>query len=439
MLFLTFTALVAFGFLATLPRLIPVPYQYDFTAYYVAGRVLNNNDPLYQAEPMIQAAKYSDVPVFTPYLYPPVVAALFRPLAALPFDFASSLWYIFNLICLVASVYTLLRIMHYNRTLTIPVSFAALTLSPVFLTLLNGQITALLLLLLVLAYYLSSSPNSDFKKDVIAGMLVGIATALKLYPGLIGVFYLIHRKIASLIAMIITIIIMFMIGIIAGEGLPNTIYWLSQILPNTSQLLPHPFLSPSNQSVFAVVERLFSLNQVSYSLDNDSSIVTTIYPLYNSPQLGNFLAYLLAGVILLLSLAWPVIRLRRCKSSVPLLADFALLLIAIVLVTPVVWGHYYILLLPAVFILIKHSRNLRLLRLVLLLAGILIELERYWRWIVQPLPVNSAIFASLGFSGTLLLWIALLWITFPSEHQSLATPTQSENVSSELMPVINHK
>lgn len=433
-LFVLFTALVAFGFLATLPRLIPVPYQYDFTAYYVAAQVLNANEPLYQAEPMIQAAKSSNVPIVTPYLYPPVVAALLRPLALLPFDIAAGLWYLLNLICLVISIGILLRIMRYQRTFIFPVSLITLTLSPVFLTLLNGQITVLLLLLLLGSFYHSSTSNSDFKKELLSGVLAGVATALKLYPGLMGIYFLIHRKFVSLFSMIISVLVMFMIGIIAGGGISNTDYWITKILPNTSQLLPHPFLTPSNQSVFAVVERLFSTNP---PLEDIPSI--TLYPIFDAPKVGEFLSYLLAGIILVFTFAWPILRLVYTRFSSLFLSDFALLLTAIVLITPVVWAHYYILLLPAVFILVQQSRSSRLPQVILLLGGILIELERYFRWIIQPMPIHSAIFASFGFAGTLLLWGTLLWLTFPMADRTLVPLPQAEHLHRQLMSMINHK
>lgn len=56
----------------------------DVQAYYAAGARLNAGLPLYPAD--------QDVNAPTAYLYPPLFAILFRPLAALPYDVAAALW-----------------------------------------------------------------------------------------------------------------------------------------------------------------------------------------------------------------------------------------------------------------------------------------------------------------------------------------------------------
>lgn len=56
----------------------------DVRAYYDAGARLNAGQPLYQQAVTTNEAEF--------YRYPPLLAVLFRPLAALPYDVAATIW-----------------------------------------------------------------------------------------------------------------------------------------------------------------------------------------------------------------------------------------------------------------------------------------------------------------------------------------------------------
>ncbi len=64
----------------------------DFTAYYLAARVLNEHAPLYSERAMRVAAESTGAHYSAVYVYPPFVAAALRPLAVLPFHVAVLLW-----------------------------------------------------------------------------------------------------------------------------------------------------------------------------------------------------------------------------------------------------------------------------------------------------------------------------------------------------------
>src|SRR5262245_53542135 len=72
-------AIVMAGFIRILPTLIRQPGSYDFAAYYVAARVLNAHDELYNDTQMMSAATVDGEKVsFPKYIYPPFFAALLR-------------------------------------------------------------------------------------------------------------------------------------------------------------------------------------------------------------------------------------------------------------------------------------------------------------------------------------------------------------------------
>ena len=150
----------------------------DFTAMYAAGRcvVSGLGSRLYdqQVQSGIQQQFASRVrnrlgPL--PFTHPPFEAALFAPLGLVAYTTAYWLWNAFSLLALFAFVYLLrphlpaLR----NWSSAIPV-LASLAFFPVFVCLLQGQDSLLLLLLLGLAFVAMKG-----RRDFFAGACLGLA------------------------------------------------------------------------------------------------------------------------------------------------------------------------------------------------------------------------------------------------------------------------
>src|SRR5512137_1029090 len=77
--------------------------QMDFTAYYAAGKSLNNDLSPYVNYILTRWELWDGVATFnhSRFLYPPLVANLFQPLAKLPYINAKYIWNFFNLFCLI--------------------------------------------------------------------------------------------------------------------------------------------------------------------------------------------------------------------------------------------------------------------------------------------------------------------------------------------------
>lgn len=87
-------ALALVGFVRVVPSLIRVPDHYDFAAYYVVARALNQHEMLYDGAAMQRAATIDGQHMAHPlYIYPPFFAAVLRPLASLPFAQAKTIWF----------------------------------------------------------------------------------------------------------------------------------------------------------------------------------------------------------------------------------------------------------------------------------------------------------------------------------------------------------
>jgi len=141
----------------------------DFTAFYTAGKMLHEGlgRSLYdlRAQYLVQetfAGNISSRHGPLPYIHPPFEVALFLPFTLLPYTQAFLAWDVFNVIAL-AGVSLLLR-PHVNVMHTVPAwkfFCAFLAFFPVFLNLLQGQDSILLLLLCTLGFT-ALRKRSDF-------------------------------------------------------------------------------------------------------------------------------------------------------------------------------------------------------------------------------------------------------------------------------------
>jgi hypothetical protein len=144
----------------------------DVRAYYDAGARLNAGQPLYPPDADTNVADF--------YRYPPLVAIAFRPLALLPYDVVAPLW---GLAMLAAFALTIRRLGLGSNTLIA----AGLLAWPIGWSLAIGQAQVLITLLTVLG----------------TPWAIALASNIKLFPALIGIYWLGRRdfrKVAALIA-----------------------------------------------------------------------------------------------------------------------------------------------------------------------------------------------------------------------------------------------
>jgi len=151
----------------------------DFTVFYTAGTILRQGLRHQLYDPHLQ---YRVQQTFTggviesrrgplPYIHPPLEAVVFLPLTLLPYRQAFVTWDLLNIIALFAVATTLRR--HLNGLRAIPpweFVLGFLAFFPVFLCLLQGQDSILLLLLCTLGFS-ALKRESDF----LAGGWFGLA------------------------------------------------------------------------------------------------------------------------------------------------------------------------------------------------------------------------------------------------------------------------
>jgi hypothetical protein len=151
--------------------------RWDFQAFYLGAEMVSHGEGsrLYDFDRQAGAQmRYVDptrqvtLPDL-PFLYPAAITLLFLPFTRFPMVAAYALWTAINLLMLVATLRLLQKVLPLpedNRPL-----LAAVLFSPVYLCLLKGQVSVLILFLVALAFYflLRSRP-------LLAGFALGLAT-----------------------------------------------------------------------------------------------------------------------------------------------------------------------------------------------------------------------------------------------------------------------
>lgn len=396
---LTLGAIGLFGALRRLPATVPN----DFHMYYVEGWVVNHAMPLYEEDYMAVAAGKVGVASIG-YGYPPFFAALMRPVAVLPLAVASNLWLITNLACLFLSVWLLTRFFRAPHKLFFLLCAVALLLPGVYDTLLLGQINLVLTLLFVCVMTLGARAKNS-RAQIAAGILLGAAIAIKVYPLALLVVFVLYRRHLALAVTALTIAATFGIGILYGGGWNATFRYWTVIVPSQSVL----FMNPADQAAQAVFARLFQITYLSVALSPGEILYATLSPWWNDPALGRIVLYGFSGLVIVVT-AFALWKIKRAlPDTAGMTLSCGLILTALLLVQPHVWDHYLAHLIIPLALLILYARAWIQKAAMLALiesALLLLVLQHYWGWLLRV--VQSPLLMLFGFAGTFVLWVALI-------------------------------
>ena len=169
----------------------------DFFTFWLGGRMAVQGQDVYEDALWVEGhAAYDSTWIENRhYVYPLYTALVFAPLGALPVDIAAPAWITLCILMVVVSIVICLSFWHYQRWRAFAIVFVigSILFRPVFLTVLEGQIDALILLLLALGLYLL------IIKKPIPAMIALSLTMLKPNIGLpilgcVGVWLLVKRQ-----------------------------------------------------------------------------------------------------------------------------------------------------------------------------------------------------------------------------------------------------
>ena len=174
--------LVALEFIAVWWLLCVLTGQIDAMTYLAAGERLNAGHALYSLVPGDRLLTIDTTYYNTPLLYPPLIAVLWRPLAALPAMLGFALWYVAATAAVCGAIWYVARNLRTSALLALLIFSAGIGSQ-----LSGANVNAFVMLSALLLWSQADSHPS-------VGVLAGVLTAIKLSPGVFIVWLIAQRR-----------------------------------------------------------------------------------------------------------------------------------------------------------------------------------------------------------------------------------------------------
>ena len=254
------------------------------------------------------------------FTYPPFAAALFTPVGWIPALLGRLLWELASVAAFGYSCWVTLRLAGYRpcRSGLLAITGAGLMLEPVYHTLFLGQVNLFLLALVLTDVWLVARGRH-------AGIAIGIATAIKLIPGIFIILLLLARRTRDAMTAVASLCVCTLIGF-AVDPAASKLYW-TRLFYDTTRVSATYI---SNQSPYAAIAR--SLGGVEH--------VGAWY-------------YLVPAVLGVAGLAIGAVLARRGDW----LGAAAATGITGLLVSPISWTHHWVWIMPALVVLARGGRR----------------------------------------------------------------------------------
>lgn len=328
--------------------------------------------------------------------HPPTSVLALLPVA-LPLGYYDAVlaWNLISLAMLILAFVVILRELDLRLDVWywLPALAVLLIYNPFRQQLSQGQLNGLLLLLLTLAWRAERRCQSR-----LAGVWIGIAAALKLFPGLFLLYFLIRGQWRALLAAVTTLLACLLITA-AILGPAAFVDYATVVVPHISQYRA----SKLNSSIPGFWIKLLQ-----------GSVRETVTPLVVAPmamQVG-----MIASEAAILAGLWFKTRRNRIDAATDQV--FSLWLVGMLLLSPITWDHSLLLLsLPLIWLWKVNAGNLAG-RLATFLLAAIFSINYQGEWLARmregtlPTPLGplevltcgSAIFYALAVLFVWLLW-----------------------------------
>ncbi|WP_192808655.1 glycosyltransferase 87 family protein [Actinomadura montaniterrae] len=278
----------------------------DFRIYWLGGHIVTDGPRLYQER--LAGLWFTNTPF---------MAALFKPLAALPLTFVRMLWQVAAFAAFIWACSLTMKLAG-RRIPLVAVATAGLLLEPVWHSFFQGQVN-LFLLALVLA---------DVHRVALgrpAGIGIGIATAIKLTPGIFIVLLLLTRRTKDAVTAFSAYAVCTLLAYaIAPDA--SRVYWLHTFFDTSRVGVTYI----SNQSPFGALARI----------------------LHGTDHIGAWYAAipLTIGTV---GLTTAVLWARRGDW----LSATAVTGVTGLLVSPISWAHHWVWIVPVLAVLLRDGHR----------------------------------------------------------------------------------
>jgi hypothetical protein len=253
--------------------------------------------------------------------HPPAAVALTIPFGKLDYRDAHLVWNLLTLPLFLASVWLIVRELQFPLRVwsVFPAVVLLLLCNPVFIQLGQGQLNFPILFLITLAWVADRRGRPGW-----AGVALGVAIGLKLYPGFLFLYFLFARRWRAIFTGII--------AFLAVNGVALAVLGLGEFRTYVERVLPSLFGYQSawrNVTATGFWLRIF-----------DPQPHQKIVPLVVNPTAAWSLI-LVSRLVVVGVVAWVAWHARTTTARD---RAFAAAVVGMLLVAPVAWTHYFVLL-----------------------------------------------------------------------------------------------
>lgn len=291
---------------------VAVYRPFDLNIYLWGGNAVTHGLRLYDVE--VDANWYT---------YPPFAAALFTPLNAIPGFIVRLIWELGTVAALAWACGLTLRLAGYRpgRMVILAMTAAAFILEPMYHTLYLGQVNIFLFTMVLIDIWRVS-------RGRLAGIGVGLATAIKLVPGIFALYFLVTRRWKDALISAATFVTCGLIGYLVNPG-ASRLYWTK--LFYDSRRVSAPYIS--NQSPYGTAVRLLGgVSHVGFWYDVIPVVIAAVG----------------------LAVAATLTQRQDWLGAVTVTGATGLL------VCPISWTHHWVWVLPAIVVLLRGGKAARI-------------------------------------------------------------------------------
>ncbi len=302
------------------------------------------------------------------FLYPPFFAFILIPLSFFSYNVSGFIFQILQLLFFYFSIKLLFKIaqLSFHKISKRKIHFSIIVSIFAMLPFLdqnisNGNIGFLLIFLTCLSLYLFFlNHNKNISLDIINGIILGIATIVKILPGFVGGIYFTNRRYWILLGILIGILVgIFLPAIYVGWKLNMEYFttWYELIIKSYQKYsVIRPYAN--NQTISAAISKLFvpfsDLKQMQYGLP----LTFISIPLELIPVIIQTMNILLLGNLIIVTIFLAYIK---NYEKVIFVYYLYLILLTSLLTSGISWYHSYgILIIPYFFATLYSLKKIKI-------------------------------------------------------------------------------
>jgi hypothetical protein len=298
----------------------------DFFQEWASARNYQSGLPVYSDQretlPKYTGYQAAKVEVTIPWnAHPPASILLALPFASLDYRDAHLAWNLAMLPLLAASFFLIIRslALPFSGWSVLPTIALAICCFPLISQFIYGQLNPVLILLITAAWSLDRHNRSG-----LAGIALGAAAALKLFPAFLFLYFLARRKWAALVPGCLSFVVLngFALALFGADAFGT---YVTTVLPT----LQNYQSSWNNFSLTGFWLKLF-----------DPQEHERVVPALRSSTAAHVAIYFTQAAVVVMT-AWACWKSTKSGKTDE---AFAVCLVGMLLVSPITWNHYFLLL-----------------------------------------------------------------------------------------------